>query len=130
VTDENLDRNSFMTFVNQLRKALLSKDVVQLSPFLAVKRSELGRAYDFPVLELVDDDRELFQSLWADPAFDLEPLWQDNWVIDFWAGGRLIQIQKPDGSELLRTVYLPVEDIYYSLPLILTWVEGNWVLVR
>lgn len=129
--DDTLDRASLEIFVRDLREALLSRDFDRLSPFLALKRRELGLAYGFPESEMIEDDRELFPSLWADPAFDLEPLPpRQDWVIDFWADGRLVQLQRPDGRELLRTVHLPVEDLYYSLPIVLAWLDGEWRLLR
>jgi len=129
-SDESLDRSSILGYADTILKALKSKSFSELSPHLHWKRTELGRCYGFATDELENDDKELFESLFQNSNWGLEDFDPSDLVYDLWANGRIVQVIRPNGKELIRTVRLKESDIFYSLPLILAYIENEWRLVR
>jgi hypothetical protein len=129
-TDQDLDREGILHLADKLFNAFQNKNFGAISPLLKWKRLELGRCYGFPQDELENDDKELFDGLFGNSNWGLEQFDRSNLVFDIWAEGRIVQLIRPNGKEVIRTVRLKESDVIYSLPLILAFIENEWRLIR
>ncbi len=127
---DSLDKKPLFDFIDEVRVALLSRDFARLSPFLAVKRRELARAFGFPEDELEKDDRELFETMFNCPNWSIQEWDAENLIFETMADGRMLRVLRSNGKDLLRTARLDDLDIIYSLPLDLIRTFGRWVIIR
>jgi hypothetical protein len=129
VTESNLNLSELLNYIGQLKAALESKVFSVLEPFLAFRHLELSKAFGFSVDEMRSDDKRFFEELYADPDWRMSDFDSGNLIIDYWAGNRILSLQRHDGLELLRTPKLCTIDIFYSLPLKVSRIDNNWHIV-
>ncbi len=129
ITESNLDRQQLIQYIQRVREALESKTFSVLEPFLNIKHVELSNAFGFPIDEIKNDDKRVFEEMFADPDWGIPEFDTNNLVFDFWAENRILSVLRPNGKEVLRTAKLSSLDIFYSLPLHISRIDNSWCIV-
>ncbi|MDG5814620.1 hypothetical protein QA601_06005 [Chitinispirillales bacterium ANBcel5] len=118
-----------VSVLSSLHDAMSSRDITKVMDLLSVRTREMSHAYYSCEEEAIVDQRTLFQDLFNDPQFNLEPLEPENLRFIPMANNRMIYIEQKDGSSALETKELS-EGFIFSLPIYLCKIGEEFIVVR
>ena len=122
------DRAEIDAQINLLHAALAAKDRVQAAKLLRAKTDNMARALGQPVAELEASQQRFFESEFRNPQWRLKPIRYAQLQFHSGAGGRVVYVLNPDGSDPLSS--LPTSgNGATAIPAYLARIEGHWEFV-
>lgn len=121
------DRPAIEALVTEAHKALARHDLDAYAGLNAHKAEELARSKRLPMSEIVGDLRAFFGTLMNMDGFIVWPVDVHELELTSSAGGRLVQVTRPDGSAPLR---VQVDDFVMDVDLLVSRIGRAWTIVR
>ncbi len=122
------DRAEINAQIKRFHDALEAKDVAQVGPLLSSKAENYARSLGQSMPSLETSLRQSFEEDFSDPHWRMRPINYEHLQYHAGAGGRVVHVLNPDGSEPLRS--LPDSNSgTTSFSLYLARVNGHWVFV-
>jgi hypothetical protein len=109
--------------VTALAIAIQSGDTATTAALLRLKTEDMARAYGLPLSMLLTDQQSFFADLTRQPQWGLAPFEGRDLRFTAWADGRVIRVERTDGTAVIRSAR-------YSLDLMYAFVNGRWRVIR
>lgn len=125
ITDD--DRGAIVALVRAAHDALVNRDADALVALQRVRNEELGRALDVPPADIARGQREFYREFFASPDWRPDAFDPDALTFTPHAEGRLVSVSDAADEPPVRGA---AGDEVLALPVTVSCVDGDWVIVR
>lgn len=122
------DKAEINAQIKRLHDALEAKNLAQVGLLLTAKTENFSLALGMTAPEMEASQRHFFESRFGDPHWRMKPVGYDHLQYDPGAGGRVIHVLNPDGSDPL-SAQPSSRGGGTSFDVFLARVNGHWAFI-
>jgi hypothetical protein len=118
-----------LAFLDGAQQALARRDLDAMIKLGRIKAVEMAASFGVPEQKRLDDQKQFFQELFADPKFAVKPLDEKGLRLHRHAGGKLWEVTNGLGDPAIATVALEA-GASFGLNMYVCRKHGQWLMCR
>lgn len=113
--------------VSAMADALRERRIETVLALLKRKAQHQADAFGLPLSRVASQSTRLFSEWFGNPAWDLQPLDVGKLKFDLFGDNRVLRVRREGGAHVIESV--PVDGAIFSMDLLLSLIDGAWVIV-
>ena len=113
--------------VGAMVDALRGRRLQTVLELLRRKAGHQSAAFGFPLTRVTSQSTRLFSEWFGNPAWDLQPVDFKKLRFGLFGDNRVLRVRRENGAPVIESV--PVDGAIFSMDLLLSLIDGTWVIV-